>query len=36
VVLAGVAFHGAWVLIAVVTYRIEKKYRAIAHLITVA
>ncbi len=36
VVLMGVAFHGSWIVIALVTYRIELRYRAVARLITVA
>jgi uncharacterized membrane protein len=37
VVLAGVAFHGTWVLIALATYRIELRYRGIRRrLITVS
>ena len=30
VVLAGVAFHGSWVVLALVTYRIERRHRAAA------
>ena len=36
VVLAGVAFHGAWVAVAVVTLRIEHKYRIAGKLIAIA
>ena len=34
VVLAGVVFHGAWAVIAIVTYQIDKRYRAQARLIS--
>lgn len=34
VVLAGVAFHGAWAVLAIVTYHIDKRYRARARLIS--
>ena len=34
VVLAGVAFHGSWVVLAIVTYQVEKRYRARARLIS--
>ncbi len=33
VVLAGVAFHGSWMLLALVTWRIEQRYRSSARLI---
>jgi uncharacterized membrane protein len=35
VVLCGVAFHGSWVVLAIVTLQIEKRYRAAARLISV-
>jgi uncharacterized membrane protein len=34
VVLAGVAFHGAWAVLAIVTYQVDKRYRARARLIS--
>jgi uncharacterized membrane protein len=34
VVLAGVAFHGAWAVVAIVTYHIDKRHRAQARLIS--
>ena len=37
VVLCGVAFHGSWIVIAIVTWRIELRYRrAAARLISIA
>ena len=34
VVLAGVAFHGSWILLALVTLRIEQRHRSAARLIS--
>jgi uncharacterized membrane protein len=36
VVLAGVAFHGSWVVLALVTLQIEKRYRGPGRLISIA
>jgi uncharacterized membrane protein len=36
VVLAGVAFHGTWIVVALVTLRIERKYRTAGKLISMA
>ena len=35
VVLCGVAFHGSWIVIALVTFRVEKRRRAAVHIITI-
>jgi uncharacterized membrane protein len=34
VVLAGVVFHGAWAVVAIVTYHVDKRHRAQARLIS--
>jgi uncharacterized membrane protein len=36
VVLAGVVFHGTWIIVALGTLRIEKRYRSVRKIITIA